>query len=96
MSDVIRTQRIPKRIGTKSSEMMIQQGSVVGSFTTKYKAFPTVFGAVPQVLLTAISGTVTNMRVLRKAAGSFGLTCNGTPIATRNTSYFSYFAYGSV
>lgn len=86
----IRTQKFSSRVGVKTSEMMIQQGTLVGSLTGRYKSFPTAFAVAPQVTLTPMTGTVLWFRARSVAAASF--SCAGSPTA----KVFRYIAYGSV
>ncbi len=76
--DVIRTQKFSSRVAVKTSEMMLQQGTLLGSPTTgRWKSFPTAFGVAPNVVAAPIAGTVTWFRIRSVTVGSFALVCGG-------------------
>lgn len=97
MPQKLKTTRISSNPNYKSSEMMLQQGTVTTGTQVnniRYISFPVAFSAAPQVQLTPMKGTVTSFRVPSVVTGSFAVTSRGTPLYSAKV--FRYSAYGSV
>jgi hypothetical protein len=94
---VLKTERISSDIGDKSMERMLQSGTVTQGTPVnaiRYLAFPTAFGAAPQVYLQPMKGSVLLSRVPTSVAGSFSCTSKGTPLYSAKV--FRWMAWGSV